>query len=54
MPRSMQGTAPALAIGSTGRFTVADMSARLSFEEIYAAAQQDKTLRAPRAKRSTP
>jgi uncharacterized protein (DUF1501 family) len=45
MPRSMQGPAPALAIGSTEEFTVADMSARLSFEEIYAAAQQDKTLR---------
>jgi uncharacterized protein (DUF1501 family) len=45
MPRSMQGAAPALAIGSTEEFTVADMSARLSFEEIYAAAQQDKTLR---------
>jgi uncharacterized protein (DUF1501 family) len=41
----MQGSAPALAIGSTEEFTVADMSARLSFEEIYAAAQQDKTLR---------
>jgi uncharacterized protein (DUF1501 family) len=45
MPRSMQGTAPALAIGSTGEFTVADMSARTSFEEIYAAAEQDSTLR---------
>jgi len=45
MPRSMQGTAPALAIGSTADFTVADMSARTSFEEIYAAAQQDAALR---------
>jgi uncharacterized protein (DUF1501 family) len=45
MPRSMQGSAPALAIGSTEEFTVADMSARLSFEEIYAAAQRDTTLR---------
>src|SRR5688500_5649225 len=45
MPRSMQGAAPALAIGSTGEFTVADMSARTSFEEIYAAAEQDSTLR---------
>jgi uncharacterized protein (DUF1501 family) len=46
MPRSLQGTAPALAIGSTGDFTVADMSARTSFEEIYAAAQSDQALRA--------
>ena len=45
MPRSLQGAAPALAIGSTEDFTVADMSARTSFEEIYAAAQQDKALR---------
>jgi uncharacterized protein (DUF1501 family) len=45
MPRSMQGTAPALAIGNTEDFTVADMSARTSFEEIYAAAQQDTALR---------
>lgn len=45
MPRSLQGPAPALAIGSTADFTVADMSARTSFEEIYAAAQQDKALR---------
>ena len=45
MPRSMQGAAPALAIGSTEDFTVADMSARTSFEEIYAAAQQDQALR---------
>jgi uncharacterized protein (DUF1501 family) len=45
MPRSLQGIAPALAIGSTDDFTVADMSARTSFEEIYAAAQQDQALR---------
>jgi uncharacterized protein (DUF1501 family) len=45
MPRSLQGAAPAIAIGSTDDFTVADMSARTSFEEIYAAAQQDKALR---------
>ena len=37
MPRSLQGTAPALAIGSTADFAVADMSARTSFEEIYQA-----------------
>jgi uncharacterized protein (DUF1501 family) len=45
MPRSLQGAAPALAIGSTEEFTVADMSARTSFEELYAAATQDSTLR---------
>jgi uncharacterized protein (DUF1501 family) len=45
MPRSLQGAAPALAIGSTEAFTVADMSARTSFEDLYAAAQQDKALR---------
>jgi uncharacterized protein (DUF1501 family) len=45
MPRSLQGTAPALAIGSTDDFTVADMSARTSFEELYAAASQDQALR---------
>ena len=45
MPRSLQGTAAALAIGSTEDFTVADMSARTSFEELYAAAQQDTALR---------
>src|SRR6185436_7308812 len=45
MPRSLQGPAPALAIGSTEEFTVADMSARTSFEEIYAAAEQDQALR---------
>jgi uncharacterized protein (DUF1501 family) len=45
MPRSLQGRAPALAIGSTEDFTVADMSARTSFEELYAAAQQDQALR---------
>jgi uncharacterized protein (DUF1501 family) len=45
MPRSLQGNAPALAIGSTDDFTVADMSARTSFEELYDAAQQDRSLR---------
>ena len=45
MPRSMQGAAPAIAIGSTEEFAVADMSARTSFEELYAAAQQDQALR---------
>ena len=45
MPRALQGVAPALAIGSTDDFTVADMSARTSFEELYAAAQQDTALR---------
>lgn len=45
MPRSLQGPAPALAIGSTEDFTVADMSARASFEDLYAAAQQDTALR---------
>jgi uncharacterized protein (DUF1501 family) len=45
MPRSLAGSAPALAIGNTSDFTVADMSARTSFEELYAAAQQDKALR---------
>jgi uncharacterized protein (DUF1501 family) len=44
MPRSLQGAAPALAIGSTSEFTVADMSARTSFEELYEAARQDKAL----------
>jgi uncharacterized protein (DUF1501 family) len=37
MPRALQGAAPALAMGSTADFTVADMSARTSFEEIYEA-----------------
>lgn len=45
MPRSLQGTAPALAIGSTADFAVADMSARTSFEEIYQATK-DKSLNA--------
>jgi uncharacterized protein (DUF1501 family) len=45
MPRALQGPAPALAIGSTEEFTVADMSARTSFEELYAAATQDQALR---------
>ena len=43
MPRSMQGAAPALAMGSASEFTVADMGARTSFEEIYQAAK-DRTL----------
>jgi uncharacterized protein (DUF1501 family) len=45
MPRSLQGPAPALAIGSIGDFAVADMSARTSFEELYEAARQDQVLR---------
>ena len=45
MPRSLQGSAPALAISNTEDFAVADMSARTSFEELYAAAQQDQALR---------
>lgn len=45
MPRSLQGASPALAIGSTEDFTVADMSARTSFEDLYAAAKQDQALR---------
>jgi uncharacterized protein (DUF1501 family) len=45
MPRALQGTAPALAIGRTGDFTIADMSARTSFEELYDAARQDQALR---------
>lgn len=43
MPRSLQGAAPALAMGNTSEFTVADMGARTSFEEIYQAAK-DRTL----------
>jgi uncharacterized protein (DUF1501 family) len=45
MPRALQGPAPALAIGSTEDFTVADMSTRTSFEELYEAAKQDQALR---------
>lgn len=45
MPRALQGNAPALAIGSTNNFAVADMNARTSFEELYAAARQDQQLR---------
>ena len=45
MPRALQGVAPALAIGSMDDFTVADMSARTSFEELYAAARKDQALR---------
>jgi uncharacterized protein (DUF1501 family) len=43
MPRSLQGAAPAVAMGSAAEFTVADMAARISFEEIYQAAA-DRTL----------
>ncbi|MFA5909266.1 MAG: DUF1501 domain-containing protein [Vicinamibacterales bacterium] len=43
MPRTLQGVAPALAMGNTADFAVADISARTSFEEIYQAAQ-DKSL----------
>ena len=43
MPRTLQGVAPALAMGRAGDFAVADMGARTSFEEIYRAAQ-DRTL----------
>ncbi len=43
MPRTLQGGAPALAVGKTADFAVADMSARTSFEEIYQATQ-DKSL----------
>lgn len=43
MPRTLQGVAPALAMGSTADFTVADMGARTSFEELYQAAQ-DRSL----------
>lgn len=43
MPRTLQGAAPALAVGKTADFTVADMSARTSFEAIYQATQ-DKSL----------
>ena len=43
MPRTLQGAAPALAMGKAADFAVADMSARTSFEEIYQATQ-DKSL----------
>jgi len=39
MPRTLQGAAPALAMGRAADFAVADMSARTSFEEIYQATQ---------------
>jgi len=45
MPRALQGPAPAIAIGSTEDFTVADMTTRTSFEELYDAAKQDQALR---------
>jgi len=45
MPRSLQGTAPALAMGSVGEFGVrGDMEARESFESAYAGAA-DKLLK---------
>ncbi len=43
MPRSLQGPAPALAVGNTDDFNVTDMGAKASFEEIYQSAK-DKTL----------
>ena len=39
MPRTLQGAAPALAMGNTADFAVADMGARASFEEIYQATE---------------
>src|SRR6185503_1404995 len=42
MPRSLQGTVPALAMGSVGEFGVrADMDTRDSFEAAYAAARDE-------------
>ena len=35
VPRSLQGPAPALAVGSAADFSINDMSARASFESIY-------------------
>ena len=52
MPRTLQGAAPALAMGNTAAFTVADMSARTSFEEIYQATQ-DKSLNGTGGARTT-
>jgi uncharacterized protein (DUF1501 family) len=43
MPRSLQGAAPALAVGNTDDFNVTDMAAKASFEEIYQSAK-DTTL----------
>ncbi len=43
MPRTLQGAAPALAMGKAADFAVADMSVRTSFEEIYQATE-DKSL----------
>jgi uncharacterized protein (DUF1501 family) len=43
MPRSLQGPAPAVAMGSAADFTIADMGARASFEELYQAAK-DRSL----------
>ena len=39
MPRSLAGAAPAVAMGRAAEFAVADMGARTSFEELYAAAK---------------
>jgi len=39
MPRTLQGAAPVLAMGSTAAFEVRDMGARASFEELYEAAK---------------
>ena len=39
MPRSLQGAAPALAMGSAAGFDVRDMNARASFEDLYEAAK---------------
>jgi len=43
MPRSLQGSAPALAVGSAADFAIKDMGAQTSFESIYQAAK-DQTL----------
>jgi len=43
MPRSLQGPAPALAMGSSADFAIRDIGAATSFESIYAAAK-DSTL----------
>ena len=43
MPRSLQGEAPALAVGSASDFAIRDMGAATSFESIYQAAK-DQTL----------
>ena len=43
MPRSLQGSAPALAMGASADFAVRDVGASTTFESIYAAAK-DQTL----------